>query len=275
MDLFLVPNRGKPFFLEAGYFDTVLEIKEKVEKYQGIPVSRQTLSFNGQLLQDELNVHSSEILHRSRIDLAIAPDPHDDKKNDDDNDNDNDEDVSSSKIRLVVKTPASKAGITVRMNCTETVRGLKEKIQEMEGVPMSRLVIHAKGVELHDGGSLEDCGLADNSEVEVLVQASPETTSTGSSVNAAARPRKLKIVVLARNGTKRVPLDVNPWEDVGELRNKLKKVDKEMQLDLPKDGGYFFIYKQNVMDDDKSFRWHQVGQGDTIETFTGSVSGGS
>ncbi|XP_073274954.1 ubiquitin domain-containing protein 7SL RNA1-like [Primulina huaijiensis] len=264
MDLFFVPNRGKPFFIEVGYFDTVLEIKEKVEKYQEIPVSRQTLTFNGDVLQDELNVHYSEILDRSRIELQIDSDPN----------FKDDEDLLSSKIHLVLKMPASKVGITVRMNVTETVRGLKEKIQEIEGILISRLVIHANGVELHDRRSLEDCGLADNSELDVHVQASPETTSTGSSVNAANRPRKLKIVVLTKHGTKRVPLEVNPWQDVGELRTKLQKLDKEMQLDLPKDG-YFFIYKQNVMDDDKSFRWHHVGQGDTIETFSGSVSGGS
>lgn len=247
-----------------GYFDTVLEIKEKVEKYQGIPVSRQTLSFNGDVLQDELNVHYSEILDRSRIELQIAPDPN----------VKDDEDLSSSKIHLVLKMPASKVGITVRMNVTETVRGLKEKIQEIEGILISKLVIHANGVELHDRRSLQDCGLADNSELDVHVQASPETTSTGSSLQAVIRPRRLKIVVLTKHGTKRVTLEVNPWEDVGELRRKLQNLEEEMELDLPKEG-YFFIYKQNVMDDDKSFRWHQVGKGDTIEIFSGSVSGGS
>ncbi|XP_073309475.1 ubiquitin domain-containing protein 7SL RNA1-like [Primulina huaijiensis] len=264
MDLFFVPNRGKPFFIEVGYFDTVLEIKEKVEKYQGIPVARQTLSFNGDVLKDELNVRYSKILDRSRIELLIAPDPN----------VMNDESLSSSKIHLVLKMPGSKVGITVQMNVTESIRGLKEKIKEIEGIPVSRLVIYANGFELHDRRSLQDCGLADNSELDVLVQASPETTSTGSSVHAVTRPRKLKIFVLTKHGTKRVTLEVNPWEDVGELRPKLQKLEEEMQLDLPKDG-YFFIYKQNVMDDDKSFRWHHVGKEDTIEIFSGSVSGGS
>ncbi|KZV22731.1 Ubiquitin [Dorcoceras hygrometricum] len=264
MDLFFVPKRSKPFFIEVGYFDTVLEIKEKIEKYQGIPVSRQTLSFNGEILQDEFNVHYSEILDRSRIELLIAPDPN----------VKNEEDLSSSKIHLVLKMPASKGGIRVRMNVTETIRVLKEKVQEIENIPVRRLVIHANGVELHDDRTLKDCGLADNSELDVLVQASPETTSTGSSVHAVIRPRKLRIVILTKHGTNRVPLEVNPWEDVGELRAKLQNLDEEKQLDLPK-GGYFFIYKQNVMDEDKSFRWHHVGQGDAIEIFSGTVSGGS
>ena len=33
--------------------------------------------------------------------------------------------------------------------------------------------------------------------------------------------------------------------------------------------------KQNVMDDDRAFRWHCVDHGDTIDIFNGSVSGGS
>ncbi|KZV49770.1 Ubiquitin [Dorcoceras hygrometricum] len=264
MDLFFVPNRGKPFFIEVGYFDTVLEIKEKIEKYQGIPVSRQTLSFNGEILQDELNVHYSEILDRSRIELLIAPDPN----------VKNDEVLLSSKIHVVLKMPNSKGGIMVRMDVDETILALKEKIQVMARVPACRLVIHANGAELHDGRTLKDCGLADNSELDVLIQASPETTSTASSVHAVVRPGKLKIVVLTKNGSNRVPLEVNPWEVVGELRAKLQNLEEEMQLDLPK-GGYFFIHKQNVMDDDKSFRWHHVGQGDAIEIFSGTVSGGS
>jgi len=40
-------------------------------------------------------------------------------------------------------------------------------------------------------------------------------------------------------------------------------------------GGYFFVYKQNVMDEDRTLRWHEVKNGDTIEIFNGTVTGGA
>lgn len=82
-------------------------------------------------------------------------------------------------------------------------------------------------------------------------------------------------MVLPKSGTKKIPVEVNAGENVGELRKELQRLHQRLQsFHLPQDG-YFFIYKQNVMDDDKSFRWHHVAHGDTIEIFNGSVTGGS
>ena len=86
--------------------------------------------------------------------------------------------------------------------------------------------------------------------------------------------KKLRVMVLPKCGTRKIPVEVNAGDNVGELRKELAKIQQRFQLNLPQDG-YFFIYKQNVMDDDRSFRWHRVDYGDTIEIFNGSVSGGS
>uniref|UniRef100_A0A0A0KHW3 Ubiquitin-like domain-containing protein n=1 Tax=Cucumis sativus TaxID=3659 RepID=A0A0A0KHW3_CUCSA len=72
MDVILVPEKGDTFGIEVGYFDTVLEIKEKIEKYQGIPIPKQTLIFNGRILQDDRDVEFCEILQHSRIQLVVA-----------------------------------------------------------------------------------------------------------------------------------------------------------------------------------------------------------
>ncbi|CAN6546649.1 unnamed protein product [Malus baccata var. baccata] len=72
MDVNFELRRGKYFTIEVGYFDTVLEIKEKVQKYQGIPISHQTLVFNGKVLNDERDVAYCEIYNNSSIQLLIA-----------------------------------------------------------------------------------------------------------------------------------------------------------------------------------------------------------
>ncbi|KAL9816277.1 putative Ubiquitin domain-containing protein [Arabidopsis thaliana] len=72
ISVFFETQRGSPFSIEVGYFDTVLEIKEKIEKYQRIPVSKQTLFFQGNVLQDHLDIEKCQILDNSRLQLFIS-----------------------------------------------------------------------------------------------------------------------------------------------------------------------------------------------------------
>ncbi|XVE87840.1 hypothetical protein DITRI_Ditri19aG0020400 [Diplodiscus trichospermus] len=199
MDVNFETQKGRPFSIEVGFFDTVLEIKEKVQKYQGIPVSSQTLVFNGLVLQDDRDVEYCGILQNSRIQLLVAsPD--------------------SDKPRLDAAEPSSSS----------------KKIHEKEPAAVNSFSNGAAAV-------------------------------TGS--------KRLKLMVLPKGGTKKIRVEVNAMDNVGELRKELQKLKQRLHFDLPQDS-YFFIYKQNVMDDDRSFRWHQVAQGDTIEIFNGSVTGG-
>ena len=271
---FFEPQRGKPFSIEVGYFDTVLEIKEKIQKYQSIPISKQTLIFNGQVLQDEGDIEKCEILHNSRIHLVVAADT--------DKPPVKMEELSpspapppSTKIQLNVKTSPSKMHIPIEMDINDTVLKLREKIQDMESVPVNRILLHAAGTELHDHQILRDCEVSDNSEIEVSFRPSPTSSAPAVAVSGGAScgggSKKLKLLVLTKCGTKKIPVEVNASDNVVELRKELQKLQQRLQLNLPQEG-YFFIYKQNVMDDDRSFRWHHVGQGDTIEIFNGSVS---
>ncbi|KAL0332687.1 UNVERIFIED_CONTAM: hypothetical protein Scaly_2170200 [Sesamum calycinum] len=103
----------------------------------------------------------------------------------------------------------------------------------MEGVPINRLAVHANGIELHDHKSMQDCEMSDDSKIDVAVRSSPvTTTSLSSSGNMNNGSRKLRIVVLAKCGTEKIPVEVNSLDNVGELRKKLRK----LKLDLPQEG---------------------------------------
>ncbi|KAL2323081.1 hypothetical protein Fmac_027460 [Flemingia macrophylla] len=274
--------------MEIGYFDTVLEIKEKVNKYQNIPVSNQTLILNGQVLQDIDDPWKVEILHNSRIQLEVNNDDdnnnnketsHNNKKNNNNNNKEvlhnnnnkknnhnNNNAANKNIIHLNVKVASKTQVVPLEVDANDTVWRVKERIQEMENVSVSsanRVVLHASttGVELQEHQLLREC---DVTEIDVSYRASA----------AASGKNRLKLMVLPKSGTKKVPVEVNACDNVGELRKELQKLQQRLQFHLPQDG-YFFIYKQNVMDDDRSFRWHHVAQGDTIEIFNGSVSGGS
>ncbi|KAL7590055.1 hypothetical protein Lser_V15G39716 [Lactuca serriola] len=312
MDLYFEIEKGMPFCIEVGYFDTMKEIKEKVTKYHGIPVHEQTLMFKGRILPDDLNIHNSNIFDSSHLKLMInsptistttttspttdpqQPPPH----------------ItttaititkvkieetfspascsSSQKIKLFLKT----FGVAIEMDPNDSVLKLKEKINEMEGIPFSRMIIHANGNELHDHKTLHECQIVDGSEVEITLKPPTPTptmtiTTTTTTTTATALcnlsmnlmghnncSKKLKVNVMSKCGDK-ITLEVNPLSNVGELRKELQKVRSQgVGFRLPEEG-YFFIYKQNVMEEDQSFRWHQVAQGDTIEIFNGCVTGGS
>ncbi|XP_031257271.1 ubiquitin domain-containing protein 7SL RNA1-like [Pistacia vera] len=286
MDVIFEPQRGRPFSIEVGFFDTVLEIKEKIHKYQGIPVQRQTLVFNGHVLQDDRDVEYCEILQNSHIQLFVAPDQSDKPQPQPHSQPQpqppqslpqpqlvkNEQASPSKKIHLRINIPSSKTlvHLPLDMDINDTILHLKEKIHDVEPIPVNRLVVQSSGAELQDHRSLCDCELMDNSEVDVNVRPSP-TASGGTGTTGS---KKLKLMVLPKCGTKKIPVEVNATDNVGELRKELQKLHQRFHFHLPQDG-YFFIYKQNVMDDDRSFRWHHVGQGDTIEIFNGSVTGGS
>lgn len=135
---------------------------------------------------------------------------------------------------------------------------------------MSRLVIHANGNELADHKTMLECELSENSDVTVGFRPSPTVNVVSSRPSPGNMGGLMKLRIVVQYGGEKIAAEVSAAENVGELRKKLQK----MKLNLPQEG-YFFIYKQNVMDDDRSFRWHHVAQGDTIEIFSGSVSGGS
>ncbi|KAF2303649.1 hypothetical protein GH714_020630 [Hevea brasiliensis] len=259
MDVFFETLRGIPFSIEVGFFDTVLEIKEKVHKYQGIPINKQTLVFNGQVLRDNCDVEYYEILQNSHIQLHIAPD-----------NNDNmpqikiEESSSSNKIQLNIKIPSSKMLVPLEMDVDDTILHLKEKIHKMEPIPIQRLILQSNDRELQDNWSLHECKLMDDSEIDLNIRSSSIDSGTVLT-GATTRTKKLKLMVLPKPGTKKIAVEVNASDNVAELRKELQKLNQTPE-------GYFFTYKQNVMDDDRSFRWHHVCQGDTIEIFNGSVT---
>ncbi|CAI9758125.1 unnamed protein product [Fraxinus pennsylvanica] len=182
MDIHLHPSRGIPFSIEVGYFDTVMEIKEKIRKVKGIPISLQTLVFKGNVLQNQLNVHYSDILDQSHIQLLIAGE------------------FSRTKIQLLVNILGSDCLLVLEMDVKETIQTLKEIIHRIKGIPVTRLVIHANGIELQDSKSLQDCELRHKSKVDVSFRLSSTTTSSG---NVGSGPRKLKINALTRCELKR------------------------------------------------------------------------
>ncbi|KAF8116482.1 hypothetical protein N665_0017s0039 [Sinapis alba] len=77
MNLIFETQIGSSFSIEVGYFDNVLEIKEKIEKYRFIHVSKQILVYQGKVLQGDHNIEQCGLFNNSRIQFFISlPDSH-------------------------------------------------------------------------------------------------------------------------------------------------------------------------------------------------------
>ena len=155
---------------------------------------------------------------------------------------------------------------------------------------------NASPADLQDQHSLYDNEMSENFEVEVFLRLSPTvstvapgvttrplqslmttTTTTMETMMVAtsgSSKNKLKVMVQPKFGNSKIPMEVNPTDNVGKLKKELQKLQKRLHFHLPLEG-FFFIYDRDVMGEDRSFSWHGVAHGDTIEIFNGSVSGGS
>ncbi|GAB2230523.1 hypothetical protein Droror1_Dr00014793 [Drosera rotundifolia] len=128
MDVIIETQKGLLLEIEVGYFDTVLEIKEKIEKYKKIPVSKQTLILNGKVLEDNDDVQKCDVYHGTRILLA-------DSRNQPEKPWGllQSQQPVSKKMQLLIKFPGVRPPQvhTFLMEPNNTIKQLKEKITEM------------------------------------------------------------------------------------------------------------------------------------------------
>ncbi|KAL2926996.1 Ubiquitin domain-containing protein 7SL RNA1, partial [Bienertia sinuspersici] len=274
--IFVTPNR-ESFTIEIGYFDTVLEIKEKIQKYKNIPISQQTLIFHGKILEDNGDVASCVILHNSKIYLNISS-PNDKQKSPEklrlktDDFHPFSPIITSRKTQIVLNLPASKTHVynklCIDVDLNDSVEQLKKKLYKIEALYIN------KNIELQDHRRLREYELKDGSEIDVLMRLpSVPTPNSMSNTNSMINSKKLKIFVVSKCGTKKLPVEVNPQDKVQVLRKELEKLEQKGKFELPEEG-YFFIYQQNVMEEKETFKWHGVRQDDTIDIFNGNVTGG-
>uniref|UniRef100_A0A0D9XYF4 Ubiquitin-like domain-containing protein n=1 Tax=Leersia perrieri TaxID=77586 RepID=A0A0D9XYF4_9ORYZ len=186
---------------------------------------------------------------------------------------------------------ASGRRFTVEIWYFSTVRRIKEYVLRQVGFPVESQRLFFAGAELDDDDlDTEHYSILHGSTLRLLLPddkttpptaavedvRSPPVTSSPGAAAVSRRPRSPpRVTVKVKWGAKAAELAVSEMMVVKDLRAELAGGDATAaQLPLPNDGGYFFIYKQNVMEEDRTLRWHDVKDGDTIEIFNGRVTGG-
>ncbi|KAF6163907.1 hypothetical protein GIB67_024762 [Kingdonia uniflora] len=163
-------------------------MKQKIQKYKRIPITKQTLVFNNQVMEDERDTEFYEVLEGSRIQLQIKPDPG--KPTTPATTTKIERSFSSSclssavsnEVRVIINVPSSKKQFSLEVEITDKVSHLKEKIHEVEALPVDGFVLFFKSVELVDQfHSLSDYLISDLSEVNLIIKPTfspPNSTSS-------------------------------------------------------------------------------------------------
>lgn len=166
----------------------------------------------------------------------------------------------------------------------DTVQDIKQKLQSRKGWPAAALSLFHNDNVLADvdgggGGGTERYGIVEGSVIHVALvggqqqqQRSRNTKPSKSRDDLGAAP--LRVNVVSRCGGGRVEVAVGARGAVSTLRGELERAREAAGFPLPRDGAYFFIHRQSVMDEARTFEWHGVATGDEVVVFEGSVTRG-
>jgi hypothetical protein len=165
----------------------------------------------------------------------------------------------------------------------DTVQDVKEKLQSRRGWPAAATSLLHNGAVLEDvdgGSGIERHGVVEGSVIHVALldgaqhqQPQQNKRTEKRKRRGEAAPPPLRVTVLSRCGEGRVEMTVGARAAVSVLRAELERArGAGARFPLPRDGAYFFIHGQSVMDESRSFEWHGVATGDEVVVFDGSVT---
>lgn len=265
MEVTFATPGGREFTLEVWYFATVREMKEAVHVREGIPVASQRFFLAGQEddgleLDDARDTAHYGIVQGSRVLLLLRDDAPPSASP-----------APATAVHVTVSAP--EIGLcSVALDdvpTSDTVARLKELLQDRTdgALSIARTVLFLGKTEMEDGKTLAEYDPpADGMDLSAVVRQQPLVASGG---GAEARSQQ-RIEVSVMFGETVVALEVGATDVVRDLRKEVER----LHLPVRDSSGneYFFVYKQNVMDEDRTLRWHEVKNGDTIEMFNGIIT---
>ena len=146
MQIFVKTLTGKTITLEVESSDTIENVKTQIQDIEGIPPNQYHLCFNGQLLNGKRTLIDYSVPKKAT--LVLKP---------------------RCGILIFVKTLTGKI-LALDVEPSDTIKNVKRKIQDKEGIPPSQQHLIFRRQELKDHQTLDEYKVTDKSSVHLRLQ---------------------------------------------------------------------------------------------------------